>query len=208
MEAQAKTHSQKKWKHSVEHVRSNIRIHCETEPLIIKLLEKLNITPKEFDIIFSPFHSHKERRSWFGLKHEEDIPLLRLLLANHLYLLLCRSKTMDIANVFSEESFKQEELQKTIEGLDKPLPEDTFDTSLSPEKAIHLLNELISRTKSTEQEIDKGTKAHEKNVDAFVTEYEKLQNKFAQEIEATGCTLTQQQVQKFFKTLSRMVPHE
>jgi hypothetical protein len=195
-------------------VRSDISIHCETEPLLSKLIESIALEKNEFESIFESEiklqnSEQKKGKKKLGIKlkkankpKEQSNPL-KAAVGAHLKLLLCGAQLEEFQQTISTETFHQQELVKFQQTHPKLAEMNlNFSKKLSPEYAVEFLNGINNNTNKVNNEINKLAKEHEKDIEEFVENYQKLLDGFSQQIKEAGYAVSMDRAQHFLKLLA------
>lgn len=203
-----------------EYIRTDIRIHCDTEPLLKNTLDKFEINSKEFKRLFAKKISKEEqkKKGFFGrkkakeeTKQKENVErphyYLKSLVALHLNLIYNLAKSKDFLDNLQKVKEEQEELQ-TIEQKQPDLIQSlfNFDKLLTPTRALEFLQHLQQETDSIEEEFQAILEEHKHNNQKFLQQFEDIKHNLDEDLKNLGVVLTSKQLNQFTKNLGDFTP--
>ena len=192
----------------IEKVRTDIKVHWETEHLLKQLRDKMGLEDEEFDIIFESRIEPKqeEKKKLFKKKEAKQKNLLRSVAATQFNLLLSRAKLEEFqGTVRAEKTYQQEIIQ-----FKKAHPEVAkmhldFTRVLSPEYAVDFLLDMEKSNQKNHQTLDSLFEKHQKGMNTFMKQYETLMKEFTDQLKEKGIVSNQKDIQHAFRLMSGVV---
>lgn len=206
-----------------EVVRTDIRIHCDTEPLLKNTLKTFQITQKEFKRLFAKRikkqDQAKKKKGFLSRtkstqhvteeKHEVKRPqyYIKALVAVHFNLIYNQAKTKDFLAALRQVSEEQREIQQ-IEAQNPDLVQSyfNFDKQLPPQRALELLSQLEHETQRIEEELKEIRNNHSHKNQQLLRQFHDIKKNLDQELKDMGIILPQSEINEYAKLLGEFAP--
>lgn len=190
---------------TIDKVRTDIRIHCKSEPILRKTFYSVNINDLQFSDIFqsSAEESRKKRKK----EAKKKMPAtLKKLVAAHLNILYVSAKL----DTFREEVVDKEMQQTDIINFKNLYPEFAqtnldFSKTLTPEDAVKFLKEINQTNVTLSKELQQIYSLHQTNIDNFIKRYDELLEKFSNQLREKGYPMSMNEIQQLMKILGGVV---
>ena len=206
-----------------EYIRTDIRIHCDTEPTLKKTFESFDINSKEFKRLFakrvSKSEQSKKKKGLFSRKKTEDNQdqnkeqikrpsyYLKSLVAVHLNIIYNQAKTSDFLNEIQELNKEQSEL-KEFEQYQPELLHSffNFEKQLTPSRALEFLQRLEKETMTIDEELQAIDSNHKHENSKLLKQFEATKKELDDDLKNMGIMLTEKQLNEFTKALGGITP--
>lgn len=206
-----------------EVVRTDIRIHCDTEPLLKNTLKTFQITEKEFKRLFAKrikkqdqtkkkkgFLSRSKSSSQVTETQQEITRpkyYIRALAAVHFNLIYNQAKAKDFLATLKQVTQEQRDIQE-IEAKSPDLVQSyfNFDKQLPPQRALELLSQLEHETQRIEEELKEIRNNHSHKNQQLLGQFDDIKNNLDQELKDMGIILPQSEINEYAKLLGEFAP--
>lgn len=186
---------------SIDKVRTHVRIHCKTEPILRKTLKSVNVNEFQFNDIFQSSQNDNKKKNKKEAKSK--LPLtIKKLVAAYLNIMYVNAKL----DSFREEIINKEMQQTDIINFKNLYPDFArshfdFTKTLSPEEAVKFLKDINQTNVSLSKELQDIYSAHQQNIDRFLSQYDELLENFSNQLREKGYPMSKHEVQQLLKIL-------
>lgn len=205
-----------------DYVRTDIRIHCDTEPLIKKTLASFDINEREFKRLFAKkaakAQQSKKKKNLFTRKKDKQETsqqqevkrpqyYLKSMVAVQISLSYNNAQSADFAAEI-EQLIKQQQDLQAIEQENPDIIQSffNFDKQLTPSRALDLLQQLHQETESAQEEIESIEDSHRHSNQKLLKQLEDIQNNLDKELKEMGIILTKSEIRELTKALGGFTP--
>jgi len=184
----------------VENVRTDIRIHCETEALLKKVVSTVNLNEKDFSHVFKSEANPESKKKGLFKKSKQNT--IKLIVGVYLNLMFSKAKLDELKEQIEAKEFDQHEIMKfKTSHPDAANMLMDFSKKIPPDRALEFLENLNKSVLDMHQNLVRCTEEHNGITEEYIEKYKKLLNEFDQRLKELNYTLSQQQLSDVFKIL-------
>jgi hypothetical protein len=186
----------------IEKVRSDIKIHCNTENNLAHLMKEFAIDSSTFDDIFA--EQTKLKRSLFKKKQVTGKDAIRLTVATYLNYLIQQAKIKEFQNTLDERIAKQEELKQALKA-DPECYNMVIDVEkqMSPDQAIEKMRFLKKDAQKIYDEMKKVSDEIIEKIQSYVDDKNEIMNELAETLESQWRKVNEHELDELLKALSQ-----
>ena len=184
----------------IDPVRTDIRIHCNSAPLLKRVIRTIDLNEQDFAQTFKTESEGDKKNKKKAKNQKEDV--LKLMVCIYLNLLFSKAKLEEFKEELTLTQVDQEEIIRLK--TTHPTVAQTYlnlAKKVAPESAVDFLKSLKQEVLKIHQDLVQASDRHATMTENYIQQYNLLLDEFDQKLKELHYTLGQEELRTVFKIL-------